>query len=160
MKGLWNFALTAWRKPSVEAICLQLQDDYQVSVALLLCGCWLGVKRQPVYAPLAKTLAVRAEKWESQRLQPLRELRRVAGQEPQWAEWKRLLQDAELEGERLLLNELEALVSALPRAPDTETSQDWLPLLVMNAATCEGQAHLIRRLWCAVCESVPTKERR
>lgn len=150
MKDLWRFALSAWRKPDVEVTCLQLQDDYQVSPALLLCGCWLGVNGYPLDVSLAQTLAERVNEWERQRLMPLRGLRRAAGQQPQWAEWKRLLQDAELEAEHLLLSELEQVVLALPREQSAEVSENWLLLLVPDAATCEGQASLIARLWRAV----------
>lgn len=147
MTDLWRFALAAWRQPDVEAVCLQMQDDYQVSVALLLCGCWLGRKGYPLHPPLAQILSARALEWERQRLAPLRALRRAAGQQASWAEWKRLLQDAELEAEHLLLTELETAVLAQPRAEGKSSSQSWLLLLVPEAATCEGQAALLARLW-------------
>lgn len=150
MTDLWRFALATWRLSDVEATCLQLQDDYQVSAALLLCGCWLGRKGYPLHPPLAKILSARAFEWEQQRLAPLRALRRAAGQHAPWAEWKRLLQDAELEAEHLLMTELEEAVSAQPRAEDAPVSENWLLLLVPDAATCEGQATLLARLWLAV----------
>lgn len=150
MDALWQYALAAWRKPAVEAACLRLQDDYQVSAPLLLCGCWLAEMGYPLQPRLAQALVQCAQQWEQEHIAPLRTVRRHASQKPQWQQWKRSLQEAELQAERLLLSELEQMVAAQPPALAASASEDWLLLLVPDAATCEGQAALLRSLWDAV----------
>ena len=144
---LWRYALAAWRTPGVEACALKLQDNFALPVALLLVGGWLGSRGYPPQPALAQQLAQVAGDWETQRLGPLRALRRHAGQRGQWAEWKRLLQDAELEAERLLLEEMEALVQAMPQAlAEDATLHAWLLLLVPDIASCQEQDALVQTL--------------
>ena len=145
---LWRYALAAWRTPGVEAGALKLQDNFAVPVALLLTAGWLGSRGYPPHPALAQQLGNVARDWEAQRLAPLRAVRRQAGQRGQWAEWKRLLQDAELEAERLLLAELEALVQAAPQALAGDvTLPAWLLLLVPDIASCQEQDALVQSLY-------------
>ena len=137
--GLWRYALRAWRRPGIERACLALQDDFSVPVASLLFAGWASWRGYAPDAQLARLAMTQIEEWERLRLAPLRTVRRQASRMPAWSEWKRLLQDAELEGERLLLGTLEQLLAEAPR-PGGEASalSTWLLLMVPQSAGCEG----------------------
>lgn len=144
---LWTFALRCWKRPGVEKAALGLQDRWQLSVCLLLTGLWLGQQRVSPTAALAGRLRDLAYVWESERIAPLRALRRQASGRAEWGDWKRILQDAELEAERLLLIELECQVNALPLPAQAEAGVDaWLLLLVPDMASCEELAAALAAL--------------
>ena len=42
----WRFALRLWRDKRVERLCLRLQDEYGVPVAVLLVALWLAEARR------------------------------------------------------------------------------------------------------------------
>lgn len=143
MDDLWRYALRTWRKPGVERASLCLQDDFSAPVSLLLMAGWLGEQKYPAQPALATSLSEYARQWDTQKVMPLRALRRAA-RRPQWSEWKRLLRDAELEAERLVLAELEQMVLAQPRAAEFgDTTRAWLLLLLPESATCQEQAQHI-----------------
>lgn len=145
--AFWQFAVQAWRQPGVELACLALQDSFSVPVTAVLLGGWLGRSGYPADEALARQAIALVEEWETQRLAPLRALRRQVAAQPAWREWKRLLQDAELEGERLLLEALEQLVGQHPRAAQpTTTLYAWWILLVPQSASCEGITGLLEQL--------------
>lgn len=146
-RRLWQFAVQAWRAAGVERTCLALQDRFSIPAASLLLASWLGNARYPPDAALARQARALVEEWEAQRLSGLRGLRREAAKRPEWAEWKRLLQDAELEGERLVFTELDVLVDAHPRALEASpTVRAWLLLMVPDSASCEEIGRLIEEL--------------
>jgi len=145
--AFWQFAVQAWRQPGVERACLALQDSFSVPVTAVLLGGWLGRAGYPADEALARQAMALVEEWEAQRLAPLRALRRQVAARAEWREWKRLLQDAELEGERLLLETLEQLVGQHPRAAQpTITLHAWWLLLVPQGASCEGITALLQQL--------------
>lgn len=150
MSDLWSFVLSAWRRPGVEAAALRLQDDFGHSVSLLLTGIWLGARGTPAEPMLAERLQEIAANWERERIEPLRRLRRQAAGDPSWQEWKRLLQEAELEAERLLLGALEQQVSEHPQAPGAESVHAWLMLLAPASVLCVEQTTLLDRLVCGI----------
>ena len=138
---LWTFALQCWKRPGVEKTALGLQDRWQLSVCLLLTGLWLGRRGVQANPDLASRLREAAVTWEGERIRSLRTMRRLASTRADWADWKRILQEAELEAERLLLAELQALITEFPLASDAASSVDgWLLLLVPDMASCEELA--------------------
>lgn len=131
MDELWRFSLISWRVPGVEASCLRLQDNHAVQVPLLLACAWMAVRGVPPDKKLLIAMRQCVVPWEM-RLRALRDLRREAASQSAWQEWKRLLGDAELEAERLVLAELEQLLQAYPRASESAAPVlEWL--LVMCA---------------------------
>ncbi|MCK0538807.1 TIGR02444 family protein [Alcanivorax quisquiliarum] len=141
-EALWRFALALWKRPGVERAALLLQDQHGISVCLLLAALWLAREGVAPEAGLAGALRDEAEKWERERIGPLRQLRRLASSRPQWGDWQRSLQDAELEAERLLLAELAAAAGArpLPRAAQPENAHAWLLTVLPEMASCENLA--------------------
>ncbi len=108
---LWSFALRMWEQRDVPAAAIALQDRWSLSVCLLLGALWLERRGGPVDGELAARLVERAVLRDREWILPLRRLRREASQRPEWSDWKRHLQKAELEAERLLLSELESLIA-------------------------------------------------
>ncbi len=132
MDDLWRFALAAWRVPGVERISLGLQDQHHFQVPILLAAAWLGLRGVEPDRQLLASLRASADAWQP-RLLALRSLRREASTTPAWQEWKRLLADAELEAERLLLSEMAALLQAHPRSSHAVTPVlEWLLLCAQD----------------------------
>ena len=109
---LWDFALKIYSDPQVEAVCMQLQDGYGLSVNRLLFALWLArEKRQLGFQQLADR---RLSEWHDTVLLPLRQLRyRVREQRQQQSLDKQgfnscyqQLKQAELEAERVELDRL------------------------------------------------------
>ena len=114
MTTAWAFAVAAWARPGVEAICLELQDVSGQSPGLLLWRLWtLKGAREIDLDILDRALHV-ARYWEDEVLCPLRAVRRrltapSGVTEAARTVLRRRLLDAELEAEHALIDSLEAL---------------------------------------------------
>lgn len=143
---LWRFAVRLWREPQVERACLRLQDEFAVPVAALLVALWAASSGRRPDPALGRSLLASAEQFESELLRPLREVRRRAADDPHGAELKRRVQEAELEGERLLLERLEQQVITLPGQDQPASALTWLMMVVPDVARCEGLQTLLNAL--------------
>ena len=137
-QDLWRYALLRWQDRDFEQACLHLQDDFQVPVSLLLCGLWLAECGKQPDALVGRRMAEVAEQFEADYLRPLRAVRRKAGEDSRLPEFKRQLQQVELEGERWLLTTLPALCDNLLPAGVRVDPMGWLLVLVPELAQCEG----------------------
>lgn len=143
---LWRFALRLWRDKRVERLCLRLQDEYGVPVAVLLVALWLAEARRRPDAPLGRRLVAGAEKFEENYLRPLRVVRRrAADQGAGMVELKRQIQEAELEGERLLLTRLGEMAQTVP-GDESVSALGWLLVVVPEVGQCEGLQVLLEEL--------------
>ncbi|WP_234254852.1 TIGR02444 family protein [Billgrantia aerodenitrificans] len=119
---LWDFALSFYARPGVEAACLLLQDDAGVDVCELLWRCWLHRHGLAPAGELDELSAIR--RWQDEVTVPLRTLRRQlkaqAAHDPGTAEVRRCIQQAELAAERETLLRLQHL--ALRTTPPTALS--------------------------------------
>ncbi|MQX52519.1 TIGR02444 family protein [Alcanivorax sediminis] len=136
-QDLWRYALLRWQDRDCEQACLHLQDDFQVPVSLLLCGLWLAECGKQPDALVGRRMAEVAEQFEADYLRPLRAVRRKAGEDSRLPEFKRQLQQVELEGERWLLTTLPALCDNLLPAGVRVDPMGWLLVLVPELAQCE-----------------------
>lgn len=143
---LWRFALGRWQDKAFEKACLHLQDDYQVPVSLLLCGLWLAESGKQPDARTGRRLAELAEQFEADYLRPLRAVRRKAGEDSRLPEFKRQLQQVELEGERWLLTTLPSLCENLLPAGKPVDPMGWLLVLIPETAQCEGLQNALGEL--------------
>lgn len=137
-QDLWRYALARWQDKDFERACLHLQDDFQVPVALLLAGLWLAASGKQPDAGVGRRMAELAEQFEVDYLRPLRAVRRKAGEDARLPEFKRQLQQVELEGERYLLTTLPTLSGNLLPASKPVDAMAWLLVLVPETAQCEG----------------------
>ncbi|WP_300411411.1 TIGR02444 family protein [uncultured Alcanivorax sp.] len=137
-QDLWRYALGRWQDKDFERACLHLQDEYQVPVALLLSGLWLAESGKQPDAGVGRRMAELAGQFEADYLRPLRAVRRKAGGDARLPEFKRQLQQVELEGERWLLTTLPTLCDNLLPAGKPVDAMAWLLVLVPETAQCEG----------------------
>ncbi len=145
---LWSFALSFYARPGVEADCLRLQEQ-GADVCLLLCGAWL--EQRGVVLKLERVQALRqiARPWQTQVVEPLRQVRTqwraMAQQDAQLRVLRERLKALELDAERALLTRLDALVQAWPTGEATD-QQPWLEgLAAEDAANLDHDAlHRLR----------------
>lgn len=121
----WNYAVGLYRRPGVEAACLELQQRHDLDVNVVLLCCWLASRGvAPDEATLGR-IAASAESWQDAFVRPLRAVRsrlkadladlRPGSIPARWPELASGLRgrvlDVEIDGERLeqlLLAELVA----------------------------------------------------
>lgn len=128
---LWNFALALYSRPGVETACLDLQAAGG-DVCLLLCGAWLAERGVAPTAERVKQLQQMAGPWQTDVVQPLRQLRQqwrqAALQDAELNALRKQVKTLELEAERQLLMRLEGVSSEWP-AGHAEHVSDWLQRL-------------------------------
>ncbi|MFC6298844.1 TIGR02444 family protein [Pseudomonas sp. CCM 7893] len=144
---LWSFALSTYARPGVENTCLRLQEQ-GADVCLLLCGLWLeqrGVALEPT-----RLLALRqiAEPWQSEVVEPLRQVRKqwraMAQQDTELGALRERVKALELEAERQLLSRLETRALEWPTGEATYQGT-WLEGLAAEAANLDRDAlHQLR----------------
>jgi uncharacterized protein (TIGR02444 family) len=109
---LWQWALEVYARPSVAQACLALQDGHGQNVPYLLWAAWRAHEGRPTDLSLAASLVKR---WEAEVGAPLRGVRRAT--KPAWEgvldepreDFRAAIKTAELQGEKVLMESLEAL---------------------------------------------------
>lgn len=133
---LWSFALSTYARPGVEAACLRLQEQ-GANVCLLLCGAWLEQRGVAVRTERIQALKHIAEPWQTQVIEPLRQVRvqwrALSQQDEKLASLRERVKTLELEAERELLARLEALSREWPTEAQAN-HQPWLERLAAGAA--------------------------
>ncbi len=74
--SFWNYSISLYRRPGIEAVCLELQRRHGLDVNLLLFACWLssrGIELDPAALARARKAVVT---WQTEVVRPLRALRR------------------------------------------------------------------------------------
>jgi uncharacterized protein (TIGR02444 family) len=113
--NLWARAIRAYASPTVERLCLRLQDEDGQCVSYLLWALWAEEQRRHVDLPLAVRAAALARSFESDMLGPLRAARRslkaALDSIPERAReaLRERIKTDELAAEELLLRGLEAM---------------------------------------------------
>ena len=139
---LWSFALSTYARAGIETACLRLQEQ-GADVCLLLCGAWLE-QRGAVFEPeRARALQQLSRPWQTQVIEPLRQLRMqwraMAQQDEQVAALRERVKSMELDAERQLLARLQALTQAWPTG--TAGQSQWLEgLAAEDAANLDHDA--------------------
>jgi uncharacterized protein (TIGR02444 family) len=128
---LWRFAEEFYRRPGVEAACLQLQAQ-GADVCLLLCALWCEVRKVPCTAQRIAALRSIAQPWQTQVVTPLRQLRQAwrsaAQDDPDLAGLRERIKTLELDAERELLQRLALHSRDWPSAQTTPPG-GWLEQL-------------------------------
>lgn len=136
---LWSFALTTYARPGVESACLRLQED-GADVCLLLCGAWLEQRAVAATSERLQALKQIARPWQTQVIEPLRQIRThwrgMAQQDEALAGLRERVKALELDAERQLLTRLEALAQTWPTG-DAMDQRRWL-----EGLTAEDAANL------------------
>ncbi len=125
-------------------------------VAVLLTALWLSEAGRRPDPALGRRLLAFAEQFEADYLRPLRAVRRRAADGQGTVELKRQIQEAELEGERLLLEQLSRLAQAQPGGQSV-SALSWLFVVVPEAGQCESLQAGLEEL-AALSESLAVSE--
>lgn len=74
--AFWDFSISLYGRPGVEAACLDLQRRHGLDVNLLLLCCWLAVRGVDLGRGDARRTARAVEDWQREVVRPLRAVRR------------------------------------------------------------------------------------
>ncbi|MBA1292194.1 TIGR02444 family protein [Pseudomonas lurida] len=133
---LWSFALSMYARPGIEAACLRLQAQ-GADVCLVLCGAWLEQRGVIQTAERLQALRQIAGPWQTQVIEPLRQLRvqwrTNAQQDKPLAALRERIKSMELEAERHLLMRLEELIETWSSGERAD-QQHWLERLAAEDA--------------------------
>ncbi|MCP1513503.1 TIGR02444 family protein [Pseudomonas rhodesiae] len=133
---LWSFALSMYARPGIEAACLRLQAQ-GADVCLMLCGAWLEQRGVIPTAERLQALRQIAGPWQTQVIEPLRQLRvqwrTNAQQDKPLAALRERIKSMELEAERHLLMRLEELIETWSSGERAD-QQRWLERLAAEDA--------------------------
>ena len=77
---LWNYSTQIWTLPDVEAICLDLQDNYAANANMLLYCCWVGDKSLSLNDDDLQILLDTIQPWHTI-IKPLRDSRKMMKQQ-------------------------------------------------------------------------------
>ena len=125
-------------------------------VAVLLTALWLSDAGRRPDPALGRRLLAYAEQFEADYLRPLRAVRRRAADGQGTVELKRQIQEAELEGERLLLEQLSRQAQA-QTGGQSVSALSWLFVVVPEAGQCESLQAGLEEL-AALSESLAVSE--
>jgi uncharacterized protein (TIGR02444 family) len=120
----WDWAVDVWRRPGVEPLCLELQDEHLQSIPYLLWAAWAASAGRRLTDEQLHTGAEIAKVWEEDVIGHLRAARRALrppadGQDtPGFEDLRRQVRSAEISAERLLVESLELMTPT--RAQDPE----------------------------------------
>lgn len=127
---LWNFAVSCYGKPGVESACLELQAA-GADVCLFLTGAWLECRGVSCSAERLGLLKAQSKDWQTQVVQPLRNLRsawrEAATHDSELAGLRDRVKMLELDAERIQLNRL---ASVAQQWPGNQEAVNWLDQLV------------------------------
>jgi uncharacterized protein (TIGR02444 family) len=109
---LWEFALSLYARPGVEAACLRLQDNGGMDVCELLWCCWLE-RHGLTLTDDAEQQLEQVRAWQREMTYPLRRQRRalkaIVSTTPELARLRQTIKDAELLAEQEALRQLQQL---------------------------------------------------
>ncbi len=125
-----------YARPGIEAACLRLQAQ-GADVCLVLCGAWLEQRGVIQTAERLQALRQIAGPWQTQVIEPLRQLRvqwrTNAQQDKPLAALRERIKSMELEAERHLLMRLEELIETWSSGERAD-QQHWLERLAAEDA--------------------------
>lgn len=118
MTDLWTWAVAAYARPGVSEACVRLQDEQAENVPLLLFAAWSAATGRALDDETVEAACDVARAWDDLAARPLREVRRtLKTRHPDLDDSRRervraRVKAAELDAERALLEDLEALAPA------------------------------------------------
>lgn len=141
--SLWDFALTLYARPGVEAACLRLQDNAGLDVCELLWLCWLSYHGLTL-TEHADSLLEPIRAWQRAMTYPLRHQRRslktLCDATPSLGKLRQTIKQAELLAEQEALRQLQALASRGQAVRDLKSSDASWTTLAARRAQGDSQA--------------------
>lgn len=128
---LLRFARDVYAEPGIQAICLYLQDEYDIDVVLLLTCCWFGCYHGALSEGEFAQATGFSGQWRAQLVRPLRQARRWLKPHPadtagipaeEQEALRQRVKALELDAELMQLRALAALFAG-PAAPDTSDAE-------------------------------------
>ena len=136
MSDAWSWALAAWSRPGVEAVCLDLQNRHGQCPPLLLWRLWALEAGRSVPDDVPASASRLTRSWHDMVVDPLRAARRALATANDGVDdvgrlaLRGKVRIAELAAERLLIDALESLVGDLVGAQEPAVDA----LLALTAA--------------------------
>jgi uncharacterized protein (TIGR02444 family) len=112
----WTFSLALYRQPGIDRACLALQDEHNLDVNLLLYACFAASRGEVLEDHAVAGLDAAVSAWREAVLRPLRDLRRLAGDQFGEQGVRQSLLEAELAAERAQQDRIWAALSPAQRA--------------------------------------------
>ncbi|MBV1872473.1 MAG: TIGR02444 family protein [Gammaproteobacteria bacterium] len=117
---LWEYSLRSYKRAGVEAVCLTLQDEFNLNVNFLLYCCWLAAESIKISDIELLQQVKGLRYWDHEVVLPLRQARRALGKlrikEAQVL--KEQVRACELEAEEVFQDEIYASYRELNKRPD------------------------------------------
>ncbi|MNQ86282.1 hypothetical protein D3C85_1014710 [compost metagenome] len=147
MSDLWTWAVTAYEAPGVAEACLSLQDHNEQNVPLLLWAAWVAVTGRRPDEETIEAACDAARAYDTVITAPLRAVRRTLKapipdiEDAHREALRQQVKALELDAERRLMLELEALTPASSGAPRraidglAETAKLWTRVVPRPALT-------------------------
>ncbi|HDZ09408.1 TIGR02444 family protein [Pseudohongiella sp.] len=140
---LLHFARDVYARPGITALCLRLQDEYDVDVVLLLMCCWHGCYHGVLSETGFAQASAFSRHWREQLVRPLRQARRwlkphpadtagIAGADQE--SLRERIKALELDTEFMQLRALAGLVTAAPAGKSAATDNDASTAIRRNLA--------------------------
>ncbi|MFT5693154.1 MAG: hypothetical protein ACI92E_002490 [Oceanicoccus sp.] len=121
---LWNYSLSEYKKPDVEALLMILQDRFGADINLVLCCLWLATQGEELNQPELESLLKISASCQAKCIIPLRTLRRglkgLGGAEAIREDVKSIELKAERWQQDLCYRQIEHLSSAVNTQPVVE----------------------------------------
>lgn len=157
---LWDFALALYAEPDVADYCLQMQDEQGMEVNLLLFAAWLGVRGVALTDKRLEQAIAVGRSWGESVITPLRQARRwiktEAVDKAGWQSCREAIKAAELEAEKVALNQLQSLAENWPGASGNTTGHNiegYLQTVGLSQRQRETGVDLVRTALCRLLES-------
>lgn len=158
-ESLWEFSLSIYAQPEMEALCLYLQDHRGINVNLLLWALWLDGQLRSFDKRLWQQGVVSSQRAELWLVRPLRRMRRTLPKRKPWLGLRSAVKAWELQAEQRQLQALQSISDDFagnsPAAEDvtSETPDGFTTYLSQLLAIQEPEYDQLTRivtLWRAV----------
>lgn len=126
---LWQFVLNLYAQDTVAALCLDLQDQYDVDVVLMLFAVWLGREGECLSTSALVELSSQGQDWRRSIVLPLRSVRRGWKNTGERIAEYEAVKQLEVEAER---HQFALLSKALSEMPDLSQRADSAEAIAQN----------------------------
>ncbi|WP_439134656.1 TIGR02444 family protein [Pseudomaricurvus sp.] len=143
-ESLWDFSLSIYAEPEMEALCLHLQDRRGINVNLLLWALWLDARSRPFQLALWQQGVNRSQRAERWRVGPLRRVRRFLPKRTPWQGIRSMVKTWELQSEQRQLQDLQKISDGLSGGSDVRSADDGY--LIQLLGSSEPEYHQLMQI--------------
>jgi len=143
-ESLWDFSLSIYSNPEMEALCLHLQDRRGINVNLLLWALWLDARSRPFQLALWQQGVTRSQRAERWLVGPLRRVRRALPKSTPWLGLRSVVKHWELQSEQRQLQGLQSISDTLSEGSDVGSGYEGY--LTQLLEPHEPEYHQLKRI--------------